>query len=71
MGILTSLSLVNADARGLIKCCNADTVQLNTIDLSAYNKVSGDILVAIDFIQTKNDPPVNFACGLFNGGSFL
>lgn len=65
------INLVNADARGVIKCCNAGTVQLNTIDLSAYNiKVSGDILVAIEFLETKNDPPVNFACGLFNGGSF-
>jgi len=66
-----TINLVSADAKGFIKCCNAGTVQLNTIDISPYNiKVSGDILVAIEFLETKKDPNVNFACGLFNGGTF-
>jgi len=65
------INLVTADVKGFIKCCNAGTVQLNTIDLSAYDiKVSGDILVAIEFLETKNDSNISFACGLFNGGSF-
>jgi hypothetical protein len=65
-------NLVKDEIKGVIKKYdNQENHQLTTVDLSPYNiKVAGDIVVSIEFLETKNGSDIGFACGLFNGGTF-
>ncbi|XHR98096.1 hypothetical protein ACFJIV_16390 [Mucilaginibacter sp. UC70_90] len=65
-------NLVKDEIKGYIKKYdNVENHQLTTVDLSPYNvKVAGDIVVSIEFLTTKTNSNVGFACGLFNGGTF-
>lgn len=64
-------NLVKEEIKGVIKKNNTEEHQLVSVDLSPCKiNVSGDILVSIEFLTTKNGSYIGFACGLFNGGTF-
>ncbi|WP_439697607.1 hypothetical protein ACFGVS_04295 [Mucilaginibacter sp. AW1-7] len=64
-------NLVVAEIKGTIPKYENGGHQLVTVDLSPYNVVvSGQILVSIEFLTTKNGSEISFACGLLNGGTF-
>jgi hypothetical protein len=64
-------NIVSAEIKGTIPKYKNGEHQLVSIDLSAYNiVVSGQILVAIEFLTTKRGSDISFACGLLNGGTF-
>lgn len=66
-----TINLVNTEAKGFIQKYNKDGKQITTIDLSPYNiKVAGDIVVAIEFLDTKPGSDISFTCGILNGGTF-
>ncbi|AYL95758.1 hypothetical protein HYN43_010860 [Mucilaginibacter celer] len=66
-----NVNLVTDEVKGYIQKYRDGNPQLTTIDLSAYNiKVAGDIVVAIEFLETKNGSNIGFSCGLLNGGTF-
>ena len=64
-------NLVTSEVKGVIKKYTTEGVQLNTVDLSPYNiKVAGDIVVAIEFLETRSGSNISFASGVLNGGTF-
>ena len=65
------VNLVKDEVKGVIKKYSTEGHQLTTVDLSPYNiKVAGDIVVAIEFLETRNGSNIGFACGILNGGTF-
>lgn len=66
-----NVNLVTDEVKGYIQKYRDGSHQLTTVDLSPYNiKVAGDIVVAIEFLETKQGSDISFSCGLFNGGTF-
>ncbi len=64
-------NIVYTEIKGAIPKYKNGEHQLVSVNLSSYNVVvSGQILVAIEFLTTKNGADVSFASGLLNGGTF-
>ncbi|MEO3403516.1 hypothetical protein AAFN85_06415 [Mucilaginibacter sp. CAU 1740] len=64
-------NLVTGEVKGYIKKYTTEGVQLNTVDLAPYNiKVAGNIVVAIEFLETRSGSNISFASGVLNGGTF-
>jgi hypothetical protein len=64
-------NLVSGEIKGRIPKYSNGEHQLVSVDISAYKViVSGDILVSIEFLTSKDGANIGFACGLLNGGTF-
>ncbi|HEY0177137.1 MAG TPA: hypothetical protein VGC08_12210 [Pedobacter sp.] len=66
-GILSGENFVKQDITGVIP---AGKNRVN-VDLEPYHiQVKGNVLVTIEWLETRNDLYPRFAIGLFNGGSY-
>jgi hypothetical protein len=64
-------NLVKAEVKGIIIRSGKPDNQLVSIDLSPYNiRVTGEILVSVEFLKTEPKKSLGFACGLLNGGTY-
>jgi hypothetical protein len=64
-------NFVATEIKGTIPKYDKGEHKLVSVDLSPFNVVaSGQILVSIEFLTTKNGADISFASGLLNGGTF-